>query len=173
MAIGQRNTRQRRLVTAALAQFDDFRSAQEIHEALARQGDQVGRATVYRTLRAMSVAGDADVIVRADGETVYRSCTPNHHHHLVCRSCGATVAIVGPVVEAVASLGIAAGLVDVIGSTQEIERWSNATAASHGYDEVSHTLEVFGRCRACRDTARAAGQGASGTAGSDPASRAS
>ena len=55
MAIGQRNTRQRRLVTAALAQFDDFRSAQEIHEALARQGHQVGRATVYRTLRAMSV----------------------------------------------------------------------------------------------------------------------
>ena len=151
MAIGQRNTRQRRLVTAALAQFDDFRSAQEIHEALARQGDQVGRATVYRTLRAMSVAGDADVIVRADGETVYRSCTPNHHHHLVCRSCGATVEIVGPVVE----------------------RWSNATAASHGYDEVSHTLEVFGRCRACRDEVGPAGQGGSGTTGSDPASRAS
>ena len=149
MAIGQRNTRKRRLVTAALAQFDDFRSAQEIHEALARQGDQVGRATVYRTLRAMSVAGDADVIVRADGETVYRSCTPNHHHHLVCRSCGATVEIVGPVVE----------------------RWSNATAEAHGYDQVSHTLEVFGRCRACRGEAGPAGQVAAGTAGSDPASR--
>jgi Fur family transcriptional regulator, ferric uptake regulator len=131
MAIGMRDTRQRRLVAAALAQFDDFRSAQEVHEALAAQGDHVGRATVYRTLRALSVAGDVDVIVRADGETVYRTCSPHHHHHLVCRTCGATVEIVGPVVE----------------------RWSNQTAAAHGYDEVSHTLEVFGRCASCRERA--------------------
>ena len=131
MAIGVRDTRQRRLVAAALARFDDFRSAQEIHETLAAQGDHVGRATIYRTLRALSVAGDVDVIVRADGETVYRTCSPEHHHHLVCRTCGATVEIVGPVVE----------------------RWSNQTAASYGYDEVSHTLEVFGRCPACKERA--------------------
>jgi len=131
MLIGQRDTRQRRLVAAALAGFADFRSAQEVHETLTAQGEHVGRATVYRTLRAMSVSGDADVIVRSDGETVYRSCTPSHHHHLVCRTCGATIEIVGPVVE----------------------RWSNATAAAHGYDDVTHTLEVFGRCASCRDAA--------------------
>ena len=131
MAIGQRATRQRRLVAAALDSFDDFRSAQEIHEALSTRGQQVGRATVYRTLRAMAVIGDADVIVRADGETVYRSCTPDHHPHLVCRGCGATIEIVGPVVE----------------------QWSNQTAAAHGYDEVTHTLEVFGRCATCRERA--------------------
>ena len=131
MAIGVRATRQRRLVSAALARLDDFRSAQEVHEALAELGDHVARATVYRTWRALSVAGDVDVIVRADGETVYRTCSPEHHHHLVCRTCGATVEIVGPVVE----------------------RWSNQTAASHGYDEVSHTLEVFGRCSTCRELA--------------------
>lgn len=133
MAIGQRATRQRHLVAEALASFDDFRSAQEIHDTLAAKGEQVGRATVYRTLRAMALADDVDVIVRADGETVYRTCTPNHHHHLVCRTCGATIEIVGPVVE----------------------RWSNQTAAAHGYDEVTHTLEVFGRCGQCRGTAAA------------------
>jgi Fur family ferric uptake transcriptional regulator len=128
MTIGQRSTRQRALVAETLRSFADFRSAQEVHEALAARGELVGRATVYRTLRAMAMADDVDVIVRADGETVYRSCTPNHHHHLVCRTCGATVEIVGPVVE----------------------RWSNTTAAAHGYDDVTHTLEVFGRCATCR-----------------------
>ncbi len=128
MPIGRRTTRQRELVADALASFDDFRSAQEIYETLAERGDHVGRATVYRTLRALATQEGVDVIVRADGETVYRHCTPKHHHHLVCRECGATVEVAGPVVE----------------------RWSNQTASAHGYDEVTHTLEIFGRCADCR-----------------------
>lgn len=129
MTIGQRTTRQRLLVAEALESFDDFRSAQQVHDVLSSRGERVGRATVYRALRAMNVAGEADVIVRSDGETVYRRCTPAHHHHLVCRGCGTTIEVVGPVVE----------------------RWANQTAASHGFDEVTHTLEVFGRCSSCRE----------------------
>ena len=131
MTAGRRSTRQRHLVADALASFSDFRSAQEIHAELERRGTPVGRATVYRTLRSLATEPGVDVIVRSDGETVYRWCTTAHHHHLVCRDCGATVEVVGPIVE----------------------QWSVRTAADHGYDDVSHTLEVFGRCRACRATA--------------------
>lgn len=127
MTLGQRRTRPRQLVADALRSSDGFRSAQEIHDALAAQGDRVGRATVYRTLRVLSRAPDVDVIIRADGEAAYRSCTSTHHHHLVCRRCGLTIEVVGRVVE----------------------RWSNDTAASHGFTEVSHTLEVFGLCADC------------------------
>lgn len=48
VSIGQRRTRPRQLVVDALASFDDFRSAQEIHDAITARGDRVGRATVYR-----------------------------------------------------------------------------------------------------------------------------
>ena len=130
MPTGQRSTRQRQLVAEALGSFADFRSAQEIHRELGRRGTPVARATVYRTLRSLATEPGVDVIVRSDGETVYRMCTTHHHHHLVCRECGATIEIVGPVVE----------------------QWSNRTAADHGYDEVTHTLEVFGRCHSCRAT---------------------
>ena len=133
MTQARRSTRQRELVASALAELGDFRSAQEIYDVLSRRGESIGRATVYRALRAMATQDGVDVIVRADGETVYRSCTPVHHHHLVCRVCGATAEVVGPVVE----------------------RWSNQTAAAHGYDEVTHTLEVFGRCAVCRASAGA------------------
>lgn len=132
MSVVQRATKPRRMVDRTLASFDDFRSAKQVHEAIIANGEYVSLATVYRALRSMFVAGEADVIVLPDGETVYRKCSLGHHHHLVCRSCGATEEIVGPVVE----------------------RWSNATAAEHGYDEVTHTLEVFGRCAQCREQQR-------------------
>ena len=50
-----------------------------------------------------------------DGEAVYRRCSGTHHHHLVCRACGATVEVEGPAVE----------------------RWTTAIAAEHGYADVS------------------------------------
>ncbi|WP_107768341.1 Fur family transcriptional regulator [Nocardioides terrigena] len=119
-----RPTRQRIAVTEALASFDDFRSAQEIHDLLDRRGAKVGLATVYRTLQRLSESHEVDMLRTEDGEAVYRRCSDTHHHHLVCRECGATVEIEGPAVE----------------------RWTNAMAAEHGFADVSHTLEIFGTC---------------------------
>lgn len=123
-----RPTRQRRAVVDALASFDDFRSAQEIHDLLGRRGDAVGLATVYRTLQLLAEADEVDVLRTEDGEAIYRRCSDSHHHHLVCRTCGRTVEVEGPTVE----------------------RWTRAIAAEHGYDDVSHTLEIFGTCADCR-----------------------
>lgn len=124
---GLRPTRQRRAVAAVLSGFDDFRSAQEVHEALRKEGDNVGLSTVYRALQAMADAGELDVLRSEAGEAVYRRCSGSHHHHLVCRSCGATVEVEGPAVE----------------------KWTRSVAATHGYADVSHTLEIFGTCRDC------------------------
>jgi Fur family ferric uptake transcriptional regulator len=123
----QRVTKQRTAVAAALSALDDFRSSQELHEYLRDQGESVGLTTVYRTLQAMADLGEVDVIVRDDGEAAYRRCSDEHHHHLVCRSCGATVEITGPTVE----------------------EWADAMAAKHGFRDVSHTLEIFGLCQTC------------------------
>ena len=122
-----RPTRQRRAVSEALEAFDDFRSAQEIHEALRARSERVGLSTVYRTLTALADAGEVDVLRAEDGEARYRRCSARHHHHLVCRSCGATVEVEGAAVE----------------------RWASSVAEQHGYSEVSHTLEIFGTCPDC------------------------
>ena len=123
-----RPTRQRRAVIDAMASFDDFRSAQEIHDLLAKRGDPVGLATVYRTLQRLADAGEVDLLRTEGGETIYRRCSDTHHHHLVCRSCGTTVEVEGPAVE----------------------RWTRAIADDHGFADVSHTLEIFGTCPECR-----------------------
>jgi Fur family transcriptional regulator, ferric uptake regulator len=124
---GGRPTRQRKAVATALQSCDDFRSAQEIHDLLRRNGENVGLSTVYRTLQALADNGDVDMLRTEDGEAVYRRCSTTHHHHLVCRSCGRTVEVEGPTVE----------------------RWSRSVASEHGFTAVSHTLEIFGTCPAC------------------------
>ena len=122
-----RPTRQRRAIAAAMDTFEDFRSAQEIHALLASQGDQVGLSTVYRTLQGLAEAGEIDALRTESGESIYRRCSATHHHHLVCRSCGATVEVEGPTVE----------------------KWTRSIAAAHGFKDVSHTLEIFGTCSSC------------------------
>ena len=87
-----RSTRQRAAVSAMLDRLDDFRSAQEIHEELRRGGEGIGLTTVYRTLQTLADGGEVDVLRTGTGEAVYRRCTTaEHHHHLVCRRCGAVV----------------------------------------------------------------------------------
>lgn len=123
----RRPTRQRTAIEADVDRSDEFRSAQEIHASLVAGGDKIGLATVYRTLQAMVDEDALDSLRTDDGEIVYRRCSTGHHHHLVCRDCGRTVEVEGPAVE----------------------RWADKVSAEHGFSDVSHTLELFGRCGDC------------------------
>ena len=122
-------TRQRVAVTRALDQAEGFQSAQALHDVMRRAGDSIGLTTVYRHLQALADAGEIDVLRTADGESAYRRCrAEEHHHHLVCRGCGTTVEVTASAVEA----------------------WAEQVGRKHGFRDVSHTVEVFGTCRTCR-----------------------
>ena len=122
-----RQTRQRTAVQDLLDGEDGFRSAQQVHDLLRQRGESVGLTTVYRSLQALAATGGVDLLINDDGETVYRKCGAEHHHHLVCRQCGRTVEVAGPAVES----------------------WADQVAAQHGFTDVSHTLELFGQCQGC------------------------
>ena len=122
-----RPTRQRRAIAAVLEDFEDFRSAQEIHGLLTSKGERVGLSTVYRTLQSLADAGEIDALRTEAGESIYRRCSDTHHHHLVCRTCGATIEVEGPTVE----------------------KWTRGVAERHGFRDVSHTLEIVGTCPDC------------------------
>lgn len=122
-----RSTRQRAAVTELLDSVEEFRSAQELHDELRQRGENIGLTTVYRTLQAMADAGLVDTLRLDSGESVYRRCSEDHHHHLVCRDCGAAVEVAGP----------------------EVESWAAEVARAHGFSNVSHTIEIFGSCQGC------------------------
>ncbi|MBU6254373.1 MAG: transcriptional repressor, partial [Acidobacteria bacterium] len=53
-----------------------------------------------------------------------------HHHHLICRVCGATQEF----------------------DLEAIEVVTSKIAKKHGYQDVSHNLEVFGVCDRCQSS---------------------
>ena len=123
-----RSTRQRSAIEAVLERAEGFKTAQELHEMLRSDDARVGLTTVYRTLQALSQRGEVDAILSAEGETMYRRCaTDDHHHHLVCRTCGTSVEI----------------------ASDEIEDWAVRAADVHGFTSVTHVAEIYGLCTTC------------------------
>ena len=105
-----------------------FCSAQQIHAELRSRGEHVGLTTVYRHLQVLSEDGQVDAIRDASGETLYRRCrSDSHHHHLTCRNCGRSVEVEG----------------------RAVERWAEQVAAEAGFTDVGHTVELFGLCPDC------------------------
>jgi len=122
-----RTAKQREEIVALLRADGTFRTAQQIHMALKTAGNSIGLATVYRNLAALAQRGEVDCIVRDNGETRYRHCSPEHHHHLLCRECGKTVEV----------------------QADTFEDWCQQTAESHGFRNITHTVEIVGTCDNC------------------------
>ncbi|MEL5991251.1 Fur family transcriptional regulator [Microbacterium phosphatis] len=130
--MAQRNTWQKERVREALSGAPGFVSAQRLHATLRDLDTGIGLATVYRALAGLAAAGEADQLQSPEGESLYRACTMNgHHHHLICRSCGKAVEI-----EATA-----------------VERWAQETAAQHGFRDAEHIVDIFGLCEDCAKAA--------------------
>ena len=123
----KRHTWQREAVRSALEGTEGFVSAQSLHAVLRGTGSTVGLATVYRALADLALEGEADSL-QQEGESLYRACTPgSHHHHLICRRCGATVEI----------------------AADPVETWAREVAARNGYTDPHHVVDVFGLCPDC------------------------
>jgi len=123
-----RGTRQAEALSAVLNELPGFCSAQQIHAELRRHGENIGLTTVYRHLQVLSSDGLVDAIRDASGETLYRRCrTDAHHHHLTCRNCGKSVEVEG----------------------KAVEYWADEVAARAGFTSVGHTVELFGFCPDC------------------------
>lgn len=122
-----RTTKQRNSVIAVLRDHKGFISAQEIHNSLKNQGSSVGLSTVYRTLTALTTSNEVDVMLREDGEALYRLCSTGHHHHLVCRVCGTAIEI----------------------QAEFVEAWAHDISNAHGFTNIDHTVEIVGTCTSC------------------------
>src|SRR5699024_5731187 len=118
----------RAVLLSIMDSTEEFRSAQEIHRVLRDAGTSIGLTTVYRAMQQLVDAGEIDMITITGDEKLYRRCRKgSHHHHLVCRSCGTAREVRVP----------------------SVERAADRLATDHGFTDVEHTLEIFGRCPAC------------------------
>lgn len=122
---GYRLTAPRRAVLEAIAGANRPFTIEELSDRL----PNIGRATVFRTIKLLQ---ELDIVCRVpleDGGVRYeRSRSGRHHHHLICSECGSVTEFSDPTLD------------------EAIER--SATAASFELD--GHSAELYGRCPTCR-----------------------
>jgi Fur family transcriptional regulator, ferric uptake regulator len=96
---------------------------------------ELAQSSVYRNLVVLEQAGIVHRIVTDDEHARFElaeDLTGDHHHHLVCSSCGA-------VEDVPASAGLEASLHAAV---SEIDR-------ATGFTTERHRIDLVGRCRAC------------------------
>jgi len=129
---GYKLTPQRHAVLKVIAASHDHLTPEAIYDKARTSSPGIGLITVYRTLGLLN---DLNLVCRVhspDGCRSYMMRRPmDHHHHLMCSSCGKVVDFAG------------CALTDLEQRLLEETR----------FDISGHLLEFYGLCPDCRITA--------------------
>jgi Fe2+ or Zn2+ uptake regulation protein len=128
--VGQRYTDKRRALVEVLHHVGRPLSMPSILE----QSPGMAQSSVYRNLAVLEGAGAVRRIVTSDDHASFElaEALSDHHHHLICSSCGAIEDFVVPeVVE------------------RQLDRALSGAARSRGFRAAGHSLDLFGTCRDC------------------------
>jgi len=89
--LGYRLTPQRRMILSAIENSDDHISAEEVYAQVVAKYPNVNISTVYRTLELLKRLGLVTETDLGEGKVRYHPADKGHHHHLVCKECGAII----------------------------------------------------------------------------------
>jgi Fur family ferric uptake transcriptional regulator len=120
-----KQTKQREIIVERFIAMETHLSAEDLHEAVRRDGHNIGLATIYRTLNLLADAGLAEQKQFGEGRYVYEVMTPGgHHDHIICIDCGAVFEF----------------------ENEAIEALQDQVALRHHIKLTSHRLDLFGHC---------------------------
>ena len=88
---GYRLTPQRMMILSAIENSDNHISAEEIYAQVITKYPHVNISTVYRTMELLKRLGLVTETDLGGGRVRYHPADKGHHHHLVCRECGAII----------------------------------------------------------------------------------
>jgi len=130
---GHRSGGARHAVIELLSRQSCCLTAQEIFDRLRADDSPVGLASVYRTLDQLSKDGFLQKIELGAGTTRYEPLHRGgeHHHHLVCDTCGKVEAF----------------------SDERLEQALHRVEQQTGYSVAGHDVVLRGACRDCAGSA--------------------
>lgn len=129
--IEQRYTRGRRQLVEALAEADRPLTAAELVSSC----PSLPQSTAYRNLAVLGQAGAVHRVAGTDEFVRYEldeMVTGRHHHHLVCRSCGAVEDFAAPP-----------------GLERSVSSLMGTVGTERGFRAETHRLDVVGTCAGC------------------------
>jgi Fur family ferric uptake transcriptional regulator len=107
-----RNLRNREALLEAAGSIDHAFSARELHAAARELQPALGLSTAYRAIDRWREQGIIEDAGTRAGESVYVLCSVHeHHHHLVCATCGAVSTLDGCALTSVRQAAEAVGFV--------------------------------------------------------------
>jgi Fur family ferric uptake transcriptional regulator len=126
---GYRRGGARRAVVEHLGAQSCAVSALDVETALRGSGRAVGRASVYRVLEQLEALRLVSRLEVGDGTTRYEPSHPGgeHHHHLVCDSCGRVTPFEDP----------------------ELEKVVERVASRMPFSVAEHDIVLHGQCGSC------------------------
>jgi len=127
---GYRSSAPREEVIGAIAELGCSITAREIADLLRERGSGIGLASIYR---ALDLLDRLDLVQRFDvGEGVarYEAAMPggDHHHHLVCESCGTVEPF----------------------EDEALEEAIHGLAGKTDFAIAAHDVTLHGECPSCR-----------------------
>jgi Fur family ferric uptake transcriptional regulator len=123
---------QREAILAAFLRTGHHVSVEDLLRIVRRRHPEIGRTTLYRTLRLFTEAGLASELLLGGEARFEPIWMREHHDHFVCRACGEILEFSSP----------------------QIERLQQQVAAKIGFSVEGHRHHVFGLCRKCASKAR-------------------
>jgi len=118
-------TRSQHIVLELLQHSQEI-SAQDIYAKLRHNGQNMGLATVYRSLEVLKNQSLIKGITHSNGEAVY-SLMPSDRHHLNCLNCKKLIQI----------------------DSCPLHSLNTSLELAHNFKIRYHTLEFFGLCSTC------------------------
>jgi Fur family ferric uptake transcriptional regulator len=122
-----RSSGPRECVAETAASMDGAFTVDELAAAVRDRRPATGTATVYRAVAALEESGWLERVGDRRGTALFARChAPDHHHHLVCTGCGATVATECP-----------------------LDDRLSRSAGEAGFRVTSHEVRLYGLCADC------------------------
>jgi len=125
---GYKLTRQRQAVIGAIISSRDHLTPAGIYERVNRAHPDIGLVTVYRTLELLSRLRLVCELHAGGACPTYTACTSEHHHHLICSSCGRVVDFTG----------------------HNLGPLEDRLSRESGFEIKDHVLEFIGVCADCQ-----------------------
>jgi Fur family ferric uptake transcriptional regulator len=122
-----KRSEQRNVILDAFLRSERHLSVDDLLRLVQKRRPDIGRTTVYRTLKLLKAAGLASELA-LQGETRFeRDYHRAHHDHFICDSCGEIFEF----------------------ASDEIERAQDVIAASIGFVIAGHRHQIYGLCARC------------------------
>jgi Fur family ferric uptake transcriptional regulator len=124
---GLKRSEQRELIVDTFLRSERHLSVDDLFKLVHKRRSDIGRTTVYRTLKLLQEAGLALELVLDGGGRFEREYNREHHDHFICKYCGEIFEFV----------------------SDDIERLQDEIAEGIGFVIEGHRHQIYGACRSC------------------------